>query len=143
MEPQQLQEMKTLFADVFSNDPWFDQWTDEQLDAYMADLTGNSNSLSLSLMDEDGELIGGSLGYVFNWWEGREYFIREFFVSRHCQNKGTGSQFLKLMNDILNEQEIRHIALTTEKDVPAYPFYHKNGFRDLEQSVYMVRKVSE
>ncbi len=141
MEPQQLQDMKSLFLDVFSNDPWFDKWTDEQLDAYMSDLTGNSNSLSLALLDEEGELLGGSLGYVFNWWEGREYFIREFFVSRECQNQGAGSRFLTLMNGILSEKGIRHIALTTEKDVPAYPFYQKNGFRDLERSVYMVRKV--
>ncbi|MBO0994924.1 GNAT family N-acetyltransferase [Bacillus sp. SD088] len=136
--------MKKLFLDVFSNEPWFDKWNNEkQLNAYMKDLTENNNSLSLALYDEKDELIGCSLGYVFNWWEGREYFIKEFFVSRKKQNQGAGSTFLTLINNILKAEEIKHITLATEKTVPAYHFYQKNGFSVLKDSVYLVKKVSE
>lgn len=137
-------EMKELFLDVFSNDPWFDKWDDEnQLNSYIKDLTGNNNSLSLALYDEEDRLVGCSLGYVFNWWEGREYFIREFFVSRERQGQGTGSIFLTLINHILATEGIRHITLTTEKTVPAYQFYQKNGFSVLKDSVYLAKKVPE
>lgn len=139
-----VEEMKKLFLDVFSNEPWFDKWNNEkQLNAYMKDLTENNNSLSLALYDEKDELIGCSLGYVFNWWEGREYFIKEFFVSRKKQNQGAGSTFLLLINSILKAEEIKHITLATEKTVPAYHFYQKNGFSVLKDSVYLVKKVSE
>ncbi|MED4130668.1 hypothetical protein [Shouchella miscanthi] len=43
-------EMRMLFLDVFTNEPWFDKWSsEEQLDAYMRDLTENTNSLSMAL----------------------------------------------------------------------------------------------
>ncbi|GIO25214.1 GNAT family N-acetyltransferase [Oceanobacillus sp. J11TS1] len=137
-------EMKELFLDVFSNEPWFDKWDNEkQLNSYIKDLTENNNSLSLALYDEKDKLIGCSLGYIFNWWEGREYFIKEFFISRKRQNQGAGSIFLALINNILSTEEIRHITLTTEKTVPAYQFYKKNGFSVLKDSVYLVKKVPE
>jgi aminoglycoside 6'-N-acetyltransferase I len=136
-------DMKRLFLDVFSNEPWFDKWNIKQLDLYMKDLTENSNSLSLALYDEKEELIGCSLGYIYNWWEGREYFIKEFFISRKIQSQGAGSTFLSLINDRLRVEDVQHITLNTEKTVPAYHFYQKNGFSVLENSAFLVKKVSE
>ncbi|WP_419887571.1 GNAT family N-acetyltransferase [Neobacillus niacini] len=137
------EEMKKLFLDVFSNEPWFDKWNKEQLDLYMKDLTDNNNSLSIALFDEKEELIGCSLGYIFNWWEGREYFIKEFFISRNNQRQGAGSTFLSLINDRLRAEDVQHITLATEKTVPAYHFYQKNGFSVLENSAFLVSKVSD
>jgi aminoglycoside 6'-N-acetyltransferase I len=134
-------DMKRLFLDVFSNEPWFDKWNNEQLDLYMKELTENNNSLSFALYDEE-ELIGCSLGYIFNWWEGREYFIKEFFISRKNQSQGAGSTFLTLINDRLRAEDVQHITLATEKTVLAFHFYQKNGFSVLENSAFLVKKVS-
>ncbi|KYG26065.1 GNAT family N-acetyltransferase [Alkalihalobacillus trypoxylicola] len=136
------EEMKKQFIDVFSNEPWFDKWeNDQKVDRYMKDISTNKNSLSLALYGEDDELIGCSLGLTFNWWEGKEYFIKEFFISRKHQKQGIGSIFLSLMEDVLKEEEIQHILLTTEKTVPAYLFYQKNGFRTLTDSVLLVKNL--
>jgi aminoglycoside 6'-N-acetyltransferase I len=143
LQPRYHEDMKKLFLDVFSNDPWFDKWNSNQLDLYMKDLTENNNSLSLALFDEKEELIGCSLGYIFNWWEGREYFIKEFFISRKKQSQGAGSTFLTLIQDRLRVEGVQHITLATEKDVPAYHFYQKNGFSVLEKSAFLVKKVFE
>jgi aminoglycoside 6'-N-acetyltransferase I len=143
LQPSNHEEMKKLFLDVFSNDPWFDKWNSDQLDLYMKDLTENNNSLSLALFDEKEELIGCSLGYIFNWWEGREYFIKEFFISRKKQSQGAGSTFLTLIKERLRVEDVQHITLATEKTVPAYHFYQKNGFSVLEDSAFLVKRVSE
>lgn len=135
------EEMKTLFLDVFSNEPWFDKWEDENVDLYLKDLTDNNNSLSLVFYDNNEKLVGGSLGYVFNWWEGREYFIKEFFISREKQNQGIGSVFLTQISEILKAKEIKHIWLATERTVPAYHFYHKNGFSELKESAFLMKKI--
>ena len=43
-----------LFRDVFTNEPWNDDWSDTaQLDAYITDLTGQSYSLTLGYFDGD------------------------------------------------------------------------------------------
>lgn len=137
------EEMKELFLDVFSNEPWFDKWEDEkQVDLYLKELIDNKNSLSIAFIDENEKVIGCSLGYVFNWWEGREYFIREFFISREKQNQGVGSAFLSQINDMMKAEEIKHLCLATEKTVPAYHFYHKNGFSELKNSAFLTKKTS-
>jgi aminoglycoside 6'-N-acetyltransferase I len=143
LQPSNHEDMKKLFLDVFSNDPWLDKWNSNQLDLYMKDLTENNNSLSLALFDEKEELIGCSLGYIFNWWEGREYFIKEFFISRKKQSQGAGSTFLTLIKERLRVEDVQHITLATEKTVPAYHFYQKNGFSVLEDSAFLVKRVSE
>ena len=141
LEPGYHEEMKKLFLDVFSNEPWFDKWNRNQLDLYMKDLTENTNSLSFAIFDENEELIGCSLGYIFNWWQGREYFIKEFFISRKNQSQGAGSTFLTLMKEKLRDEGVQHITLATEKTVPAYHFYQKNGFTVLEDSAFLVTRV--
>ncbi len=57
-----IEEIKSLFAEIFTNEPWNDDWSDEtQLHEYIMDLIGNRNSLTLGLF-EDRELIGLSMG---------------------------------------------------------------------------------
>lgn len=137
------EKLTALFLDVFAAAPWFDEWSsEEQLASYLKDLTDNSNSLSLGLFDEKGNLIGGSLGYTFNWWQGKEYYIKEFFISRDYQNKGMGSTFLEKMAQLLKEREIVHITLMTDKDVSAYPFYKKNGFTEQTGSAFFFKKIN-
>lgn len=76
----QIDEIKTLFKNVFMNEPWNDDWSNEkQLDEYMLDLSGNRNSLSIGLYDGD-ELVAVSLGSVMHWCTGTEYYIYEFLL---------------------------------------------------------------
>ena len=74
--------IRSLFLDVFSNAPWNDDWSDEaQLNAYLDDLTGNRNSLSLGFFDGE-RLIGLALGNIRHWFRGTEYYIDELCVAR-------------------------------------------------------------
>ncbi|GAB2497973.1 hypothetical protein GCM10008929_18450 [Alkalibacterium psychrotolerans] len=142
LQKEHYKELSALFLDVFTSAPWFDEWaSEEQLDLYLKDLTDNSNSLSLGLFDEEGVLIGGSLGYTFNWWQGKEYYIKEFFIAKDCQNKGVGSSFLEQIEFYLKEKKMSHITLMTDKDVSAYPFYKKNGFTEQTGSAFFFKKI--
>ena len=136
------EDVKKLFREVFTKEPWFDVWDDEeQLDLYLHDLINNNNSLSLLLYDKDDKIIGGSLGYIFNWWKGKEYFIKEFFVSDKLHSKGYGSIFLKKIHEYLKSKDIKAIWLNTQKDVPAYSFYLKNDFKELKDAVLMYKDI--
>ena len=54
LENNQIDEIKTLFKNVFMNEPWNDDWSNEkQLDEYMLDLSGNRNSLSIGLLNKN------------------------------------------------------------------------------------------
>ncbi len=136
------EELKRLFFDVFTSEPWCDQWqNDAQLDNYLNELVSNNNSLTLILLDDENNIIGGSLGYVFSWWQGKEYFIKEFFISNKMQNQGLGSFFLKQINEYLLKHDIKHILLSTDTNTPAYNFYKKNGFDTLKNNVTLLRST--
>ena len=130
-----------LFFEVFSDEPWYVVWSDRpQLDAYIDDLTGQRNSLTLGFLD-DGRLVGLAMGRIKHWYSGTEYSIDEFCIEKTSQNKGIGSLFLKEIEAYLLQNGITHIFLETEKTVPAYPFYLRRGFRELPNHIGLAKKI--
>lgn len=130
-----------LFADVFTNEPWNDDWSDRrQLDAYINDLTGQNYSLTLGFFD-DRRLVAVSMGYIKHWYTGTEYCIDEFCVARHFQGRGIGSGFMKAIEEYLLKSGITHIFLQTDRSVPAYEFYKKNGFDELTGHVSFAKRL--
>ena len=130
-----------LFKNVFTQDPWNDDWSDpEQLSAYIDDLMGQSNSLTIGYFSNE-ELVALSMGRVKHWYEGTEYCIDEFCVAGSSQHRGIGSSFLKEIEAYLTETGVRFIFLQTDRGVPAHSFYMKNGFRELADNVSLSKKI--
>ena len=138
----QIEEIKSLFAEIFTNEPWNDDWSNpEQLYTYIMDMIGNRNSISLGLY-EDNQLIGLSLGSIIHWCTGTEYYIFEFCIKTDSQGKGLGTEFLKRVEEYAKGKQATHIFLQTERTVPAYDFYQKNGFVDLKEHASLVKNCS-
>lgn len=136
---EQIEKIKLLFFNIFSNEPWNDDWSDSvQLHKYIEDLIGNNNSLSLGLFDDD-KLIGLSLGYVMHWCVGTEYYIFEFCIETERQGEGLGTDFLSRIEKYAKNKKITHIFLQTERTVPAYHFYQKNGFSEIKDHVSLFK----
>lgn len=132
-------EIKALFKEVFTNAPWNDDWSDEgQLESYLDELTGEKSSLTVGLF-EDGELIGLSMGCIRHWWQGTEYYIFEFCIRADKQGAGRGTAFLGDVIRIAKEKGVTRIFLQTGRSAPAYGFYRKNGFEELEGHVSLVK----
>ena len=135
------EEIKGLFLSVFTREPWLDDWSDSnQLDAYIADLTGQRNSLTFGLYEED-KLIGVSMGAVKHWYTGTEYCIDEFCIRSENQGKGAGSFFLWEIEKAIGSMGLTQIFLQTETTVPAYRFYRKNGFCELKEHVSFAKRL--
>lgn len=60
-------------------------------------------------------------------------------MRREFQNKGIGSFFLSEIEKYVQTLGINHIFLQTESNVPAYEFYKKNGFFELDRHVSLVK----
>lgn len=124
------EEIKHIIYTAFSQEPWNDKWkSDEQLTKYVTGLTDNKNSLSLGLVDNE-KLIGVAVGRIKYWYDGDEYWIDDLAILPQAQGKGCGSEFMKLMEKYLKEKNIKKTVLFTNKDIPAYYFYKKNGFSE-------------
>ena len=133
--------IKELFTSVFTIEPWNDDWSNqEQLDLYLSDLVGQSNSLTYGLF-EAGELIGVSMGRIRHWYSGTEYYIDELCVRTDKQGNGIGTYFVNEIEKAIKEIGLVQIFLQTESSVPAYGFYQKNGFLELKEHVSFVKRV--
>lgn len=66
-----------------------------------------------------------------HWHTGTEYYIFELGLTPHRQGEGLGTFFLQEIERLVKPKEITHIYLQTERTVPAYGFYKKNGFLEL------------
>ncbi len=133
--------IKDLFTSVFTIEPWNDDWSNrEQLNLYLLDLIGQSNSLTYGLFEND-KLIGVSMGHIKHWHSGTEYYIEELCIQTEKQGKGTGTFFLKEIENAIKEIGLVQIFLQTENNVPAYSFYKKNGFCELKEHVSFVKQI--
>ncbi len=136
----QMEEVKEFFYQVFSNEPWNDDWSDQdQLHAYILDLMGNNNSLAVGFY-ENGTMVGISLGSIRHWYSGTEYYIDEFCIKTKEQGRGLGTRFLQEIEAYIKQIGIHHIFLQTERNMPAYQFYKRNGFVELENHISFVKK---
>lgn len=135
-----IDEIKDFFFTIFTNEPWNDDWSDSnQLHEYMTDLIGNKNSLALGLF-ENGNMVGLSMGSIKHWYTGTEYYIDEFCIKTEEQGRGLGTQFLEAIETYIKQRGMKHIFLQTERTVPAYNFYKKNGYFELEDHVSFVKQ---
>lgn len=135
-----IDEIEDFFFKVFSNEPWNDDWSDKaQLRAYITDLVCNNNSLALGFFENE-NMIGLSMGSIRHWYSGTEYYIDEFCIKTEEQGRGLGTKFLGAIETHLSQKGIHHIFLQTERNVPAYSFYKKNGFYELENHISFVKK---
>lgn len=136
----QIKDITLLFQDVFSQEPWNDKWNDEQLHVYLLDLMDNKNSLSYGLFDQN-QMIGLSIGHIRHWYQGTEYRIDEFCIDTKYQSQGCGTFFLQEIEKQVKEKNIKTLFLQTDRTIPAYHFYQKNGFETVDDLITLVKNI--
>ena len=91
------------------------------------------------VLKSETKVIALSVGYKKPWIDGIEYYIDQFCVDYNYQGQGTGSLFIKLIeNEILNEG-LNAMILNTESGYPSEKFYIKNGFVKLNDLVILAK----
>ena len=138
-----LEAVKELFLEVFTNSPWYDKWeSDAYVTLYMKDLMDQKNSMSLGFYVDE-RLVGISLGTTYHWWQGFDYFIKEFCIKTNLQGHGYGTMFLSEMESYLRDQGIKAMYLMTDRDIPAFYFYEKNHFHEVKNSVMFAKNIKD
>jgi len=129
-----------LYKEVFSEQPWNDGWIRlSKVKEYLKELIQNP-VFSGYVVYQNSELMAACFGHSRSWWSGNEFVIDEFFVASQCQGQGVGSL---LLNYLENHPELRNVnsfQLSTNYDVPARDFYHKNGFKIRNNRITMTKR---
>ena len=139
LDESYLPKMAKLYKSAFYGEPWNDDWSDEeQLIKYVQEKSGGFHAINYGLLI-DGELVALSMGQITHWWEGTNYVLEELCVSPDCQGSGVGTHFMELIEQDLKTRDVKGIFLQTDEDKPAYNFYHKNGFNDIQKHVSLFK----
>ncbi len=133
-----LRDEAEIFAVVrtaFAVAPWNDDWhSAEEFHAYSLDILGNRNSLGLGLWEGEA-LVALALGRLKHWFDGVEYCIDDFCVRPDCQGQGAGSALLGQIREYACREGFKQVSLFTNRTAPAYAFYQKNGFAEVQNRV--------
>jgi ribosomal protein S18 acetylase RimI-like enzyme len=126
-----------LFRKVFEADPWHDQWkTDDRAKQYLKDIFKTPGYRGYQIK-YDKKIVGGVVGHIIKWWQGDEFYIREFFIDPKYQGQGLGKKLYHFMKEQLASETVETIILMTDHDKPAYAFYKNLGLKINEKNVMM------
>ena len=111
---------------AYSEEPWFENWTQEKAERRVKNILGNFESIGLGYF-ENNKILGGLLGFVDPYAEEDFFFVSEIFVIPECKKHGLGSALLKELEKILKEKNICVLQLNSINSNQS--FYQKNGFQ--------------
>jgi ribosomal protein S18 acetylase RimI-like enzyme len=130
-----------LFKEVFSDYPWYDDWVSiNQARKYLLELIENP-AFEGFVAYEGSLIVAVCFGRKKSWWEGKEFFIDEFFVSNLKQGNGIGTKLIDYVKDSLNKEDYRRLVLLTNEGIPAEEFYIKNGFYTKQGRISMINEL--
>ena len=140
---EKLDEIVDLFIEVFENEPWSDKWpSKKKAKKYLNDIVNTPGFKGYLKFRED-KLIGVLLGHVVQWWQGDEFFIKEFFVKKSAQGLGVGSEMLNFLEVSLAQEDIETIILLTENNAPAAKFYEQKEFRVSSHTTFLYKNIEK
>jgi len=130
-----IDECTDLFIKVFSKEPWNDVYESKEVVKNYFKSFNECNKFIGYVVTKDEKIIGLSIGFIKPWIKGLEYYIDEFCIDDEFHGQGIGTFFLEKIQEDLLEKKINAMLLNTERQVPAFKFYVKNGFACMDELV--------
>lgn len=140
IEQDDLVACAELYVKVFNTEPWNDKWTADTAFNRLADICNSPGFIGL-LLEEDGEVAGAVFGCMEQWYEGMEYNLREIFIDVGKQGRGLGTSLMKALEEGIRAEGGENILLFTARDTPAYQYYIKEGFHELESMAMLAKNI--
>ncbi len=138
---QDLPACAELFAQVFSQEPWNEPWSQEAAFKRLSHFYQSRGFAGVLLQDQN--LIGFAFGNVEPFYFGDLFYLREMCVDPAMQNSGNGQLLMSSLQEMLQQQGVKGIYLTTEQQITAAQFYQKQGFQPSESMRFYSKRIGQ
>lgn len=129
-----------VFISAYNQAPWNYNWTLAKAKQYLSEYVDRSNFVGFILYD-DHNAVGATFAHQKTWWTNQQLMIDEFFISAKKQKMGYGKTLMNYCNQYAQQHDIQLSILMTNKYMPAYKFYDKQGYTTTEQYVFMFKQL--
>ena len=128
-----------LYVDAFTSPPLnYSFVTKAKAERYIKDMTRTPCFLGYVYPDEE-RITAFIFGVVDNYFIGTLYEIMELAVEPSLQRVGVGSKVMSLLESKLKGLGVDAISLNTSRHLPAYSFYKKNSYTEMEENVNLTK----
>ena len=137
-DEQDLNGMAALFVRVFGAPPYQEDWEFAVARRYLADLLESSTRLAYVVPGPDGTTAGFLLGACHGIVRAVVY---EIAVDQRFRRRGIGSALLDRFVEDAAARSVRAVELLARRDLPAFRFYRRRGFRLPRRVTLLIRSL--
>jgi len=136
VEREDIPALADAMSRAYSEAPWNENWTSELAQRRVNAVLCGFEAMGLAAV-ENGEIVGGLLGFVDPYAEEDMFFVSELFVVPEWKRRGVGRGLLAAAEPILREKGLACIQLISIKENEG--FYAKAGLEKDRVSVMYKR----
>lgn len=135
-ENADIEGLAKAMALAYSEPPWNEEWSADKAKERVRSVLSNYNAAGFCAI-ENGEIVGGVLGFEDPYAEESFFFVSELFVVPQWKRKGVGRELLHHLEQHLASKNISVMQLISIDD--NIGFYESNGFSKDSVSVMFKR----
>ena len=135
---EDLNGIAALFVRVFRSPPYGEDWELPVARQYLGDIMRSPARLAYVATAPGKAVAGFLLGTCHGIVRA---CVHEIAVDEELRRRGIGSALLGRFVDEVEQRGVRTVELLARRDMPAYRFYRKRGFRKPRRVTLLIRSL--
>ena len=136
---EHFEDVLRIYVDAFTSPPLnYNFVTKVKAERYIKDMTRTPCFVGYVYPDEE-KITAFVFGTIDNYFDGTLYEVMELAVDPYIQRSGIGSKVMSLLESRLKGMGVDAISLNTSRHLPAFSFYKKNGYTEIEENVNLAK----